>query len=430
LRTILGDLDYNRPMTDAGSERGVLIGFESTVALVGGTDKGSAATVVAPAPAESSTTAVCKRERYEERGLLGEGGMGRVQCVWDGDLLREVAVKELRAELRAQARTLELFLWEARITAHLDHPNIVPVHDLGVTPDGHLFFTMKRVRGRSLEELIEALRAGDAETTARFPLPRRLRAFLQLCQAMCFAHERGVLHRDLKPANVMLADHGELLVMDWGLALPLPGAAGDGLRAHLPTVAQRGVSGTPIYMSPEQVAEEELDVRSDVYALGAVLYELVELEHAIQGKTLPAILLNVSNGETREMQHASVSLAAVIRRAMAKDKNERYANVDELADDIETILDGRTPKAENANVLTQATRFYVSRDPAMSKLRVIDVDFLAWASVVIGLAFGARFARFVSPYWGLLLLLGLVGVAIPTWRYFKLRRVVSREHRH
>jgi serine/threonine protein kinase len=409
----------------SGAEReGVLVGIESTVLLVGA--DGNAPTIAAnagPAPPPASDA---KRERYEMRGLLGEGGMGRVDCVWDNDLLREVAVKQLRQELRTNARTLEQFLWEARITAHLDHPNIVPVHDLGVAPDGQLYFSMKRVRGTSLEDVIEKLAEGEVGALERFPLARRLRAFHQLCHAIGFAHARGVLHRDIKPANVMLGDHGEVLVMDWGLASPLPGEAGEALRARVPSLPPKGVSGTPAYMSPEQVTEGELDARSDVYALGAVLYELVELRRAIEAPSVPAILVKVSQGEVRATERANASLAAVIQRAMAKERDARYASVAELALDIETVLDGRTPRAESANVLKQASRWYLSRDPAFSRFRVIDIDFLVGGASFMSAAAGVYFAHALRPYVWLLVVAGvLVGIG-PTVRFFRARRAAAQ----
>ena len=153
-------------------------------------------------------------DRYQTRGVLGEGGMGLVERVWDVDLMRELAVKRIRPALDTDARVVAQFLWEARVTAHLDHPNIVPLHDLGLTDEHHLYFTMRNVIGVPLDRALDALRSGDPAMVDRLTMPRRLRIFLGVCHAVAFAHARGVVHRDLKPANVMLGDHGEVLVMD------------------------------------------------------------------------------------------------------------------------------------------------------------------------------------------------------------------------
>ncbi|MCA9598509.1 MAG: serine/threonine protein kinase [Myxococcales bacterium] len=387
---------------------------------------GIASTVVALEPqAAAAERPVASRDRYQRRGVLGEGGMGRVERVLDSDLLREVAAKQLRPELRNDGRLLRQFLWEARVTAYLDHPNIVPVHDLGVSPTGHLYFTMKLVRGESLEAALEGLPSDEG---ALATVPRRLRVFLQLCHAVAYAHAAGVLHRDLKPANVMLGAHGEVLVTDWGLAVPLPTPAGDELRHHLPETSERSGSGTPVYMSPEQAREEPLDERSDVYALGAILYELCELRRAVDGKTLAEILVKVSTGERRPTERASAPLAAVIDKAMASDRDRRYASVSALAADVEVALDGRTPDAEAASMLTQAKRYYFSHDPAISRLRVIDVDFWVGSTFFLGMGAAIALGRFLSIHWWWPVLVGVVVAVMPTLRWLRFRRSMPRRN--
>lgn len=364
--------------------------------------------------------------RYERLALLGEGGMGRVERVRDCDLLREVAVKHLHPELLQKSGSLEQFLWEARVTAHLDHPNIVPVHDLGVTPDAELFFTMKLVRGATLESLISEARSSDVE---RFGLTRRLRLFLQLCNAVSFAHSRGVLHRDLKPSNLMVGEYGEALVTDWGLALALAGTASDGLRGAMPGGLERQSAGTPLYMSPEQAAGQTLDTRSDIYSLGVILYELVALRSPYRAANLQQLLQELKSGKveplTRVAPLTTTSLAAVVAKAMALQPEQRYATVTALADDVERVLEGRTPSAESASLVRRAARYYVARDPGMSKLRVVDIDQWAFSAALLGAGCAVLLARWFTPRprIGWLLLLGALLISLPpTVRWLRLRR--------
>jgi len=325
--------------------------------------------------------------RYDAREHLGSGGMGVVDAIWDADLMREVAVKRLRPELRDDAQMLTEFLWEARVMAHLDHPNILPIHDLAIGERGTLFFTMKRVRGRSLEAALADARRPDDAT--EFSLARRLRTFVQICHAVAFAHGRGVLHRDLKPANVMLGDHGEVVVMDWGLARPL-GKERAGALHSLREGTSAGPSGTPLYMSPEQVKGAALDERSDIYALGVMLFELASLESPYRASTLATLLAQIVDGEVRPfedvMREPSPSLAAVVRRAMALEPSDRYATVIALRDDVERVLDGLTPSAEHASFVRRAARAYMTRDRGLARLRVFDFEQLLAASALTGAA--------------------------------------------
>src|SRR5690349_6408813 len=165
--------------------------------------------------------------RIEVRGEVGRGAMGQVLLGFDTKLRREMALKVThlpRGEIARQL--LARFVEEAQVNAQLEHPNIVPVHDLGLDPSGRAYFSMKLVRGRSLEDILLARLDGDAETLAEFGLRRLLDIFMQVCLAMEYAHARGVIHRDLKPANVMVGDFGEVLVMDWGVAKLRDMAAG------------------------------------------------------------------------------------------------------------------------------------------------------------------------------------------------------------
>ena len=222
--------------------------------------------------------------RFHVRRELGHGGMGRVLEARDPELRRDVAIKLLINPSKVSTMDLARFVSEAQITAQLEHPNIVPVHDMGVTGDGEIFFVMKKIEGRSLRQVLRALARKHPDTVAEWTPHKLLSAFVQVCNAVAYAHDRGVLHRDLKPANIMLGAFGEVLVLDWGLAQLV------GESRHFVTCAPRKIFdargmqsmqvtmtldgellGTPGYMSPEYVRGNlhDLDGRADLWSSGA-----------------------------------------------------------------------------------------------------------------------------------------------------------------
>jgi serine/threonine-protein kinase len=301
-------------------------------------------------------------ERYEAADLLGRGGMGEVRLYLDRRIGRDVAQKTLRQDVRRSPVSLERFVREARVQGQLEHPAVVPVYDLGVDPRGQVFFTMKRVRGTPLDGILDELAAGDAETRERYSRRKLLTAFVQVCLAIDFAHARGVLHRDLKPGNVMLGDYGEVHVLDWGLAKILgkrerrdgevtgaaaPDERGSQDSGQTPTLAG-SVLGTPGYMSPEQASGEVdgLDARTDVYALGAILFEIVYREELHPGPGVPARMASTIGGGELRASHrkhgAEVppELEAICKKACALDPDFRYPSARALADAVERFLDG------------------------------------------------------------------------------------------
>ncbi len=272
-----------------------------------------------------------------------------------------------------------------QVVAQLEHPNIVPLHALGLDEQGRPFYTMKLVRGVTLREVLEALLISQPETVRQYPLASLLTVFQKVCDAVAFAHSRRVIHRDLKPANIMLGEYGEVLVMDWGLAKVLANdrdpvkvgrpVDGDGTAAGSdPAQTLEGhVLGTPNYMSPEQASgqNEHLDERSDIFALGAVLYHLLVLRPPFMGKTAGEVLARILEGEvtppdqvrTGEPRASDRSaagwphcpgglvppaLSAVVMKALATRPEDRYPTVRALQQDISAYQHGFATTAERA----------------------------------------------------------------------------------
>lgn len=291
-------------------------------------------------------------ERLEDQGLVASGGMGSVHLVVDRAIGRRMAMKTMHTMLREDDRMLRLFLREARTTGLLDHPNIVPVYDVGER-DGALYFTMKLVSGRTLREVLRAHPGGIDNMNALFNL---LDVVVKMCDALAFAHSRGVVHCDIKPANVMMGDFGEVYLMDWGIAR-VRGTQPD--RASYippknddadPPSGNTGdaVLGTASYMSPEQAEGNRvlLDARSDVFSVGAVLYDILCGRPPYRGGSYDETLLKARVadyvppssivGEGR----VPPELERIVMKAMARHRSDRYADTDTLKSDILRFMRG------------------------------------------------------------------------------------------
>jgi serine/threonine protein kinase len=293
--------------------------------------------------------------RYRLLGQVARGGMGVVYAAEDETLRRRVALKVLEVP-GDEGELAGRLMREARVLALLEHPGIVPVHDVGSLADGRVFYTMKFVEGQRLDQYIATVAS----------VPDRLRVFLRICDAVAFAHARDVLHRDLKPANVMVGLFGEVLVMDWGLAKILaPGdksvaeaadpeatilqdkstSAANEPSTEISAVTGHGtIMGTPGYMSPEQARGDvqSLDARSDIFSLGALLRFLLKKD------------ASASASEAR----LDRSLEAICAKATAVDPAGRYPSVQELALDISRYLDGLAVGAHRESLLDKSLRFY------------------------------------------------------------------------
>ena len=313
----------------------------------GGEDLPAGAAAGRGAPARPAEAA-----RYERAGLLGAGGMGRVYLAHDQRLDRMVALKEAGAAGELAARLAR----EARVTARLDHPGIIPVYDQGQTPDGRPYYTMRLLRGRPLSlAFAERPRVGH-----RLQL---LRGVLGAIEAVAYAHAQGVIHRDLKPANIMIGPYGETLVVDWGLARALdeaePRPDAEGVAEGGAAAAAAGphetrvgaVIGTPRYMSPEQARGEPADRRSDVWGLGAVLFELMTgAPPAGRAGAAAALPARPPDPELPP------ELWAIAARALAPRPDDRYPDAAALAADVEAFVDGRRVEAHRYSPLELAVR--------------------------------------------------------------------------
>jgi len=303
------------------------------------TDEGSAPTVPdthRPTPLPGASPSTTPEERYALRTLLGRGGMGEVWLAHDARVGRDIAVKMMRGGT-GDADAVARFLREARVQGRLEHPCVVPVHDLGGDTSAP-YFAMKRLSGTTLADVLAA------KDPVKWPRRTLLARFVDICLAVEFAHQRGVVHRDLKPANIMLGDFGEAYVLDWGLAR----MHGDSDTASAPpTVAEPGQTqagtmlGTPGYMSPEQMRGDAIDQRTDIYALGCILFELLAGQPAIARNSAIEGTLSASHPRpSTKTVDVPPELDEACALATASGLGDRLASARDLADRVQKYLDG------------------------------------------------------------------------------------------
>lgn len=310
--------------------------------------------------------AVHDHPRFETIKQLGEGGMGQVELALDQDIDRKVAVKKLRADQRSAAALLR-FAEEVRVVGALEHPGIVPVHDVGIDEHGQHYAVLKFLDGETMETVIEKLKEGVPEYVRRFSYDYRAQVFLKVLEAVRFAHSRGYIHRDIKPANIMIGPYGEVTVVDWGIAKRIgarekpTNSSGDSQEESKVSDDQRLVRtragaliGTPLYMSPEQASgkNDELDERSDIFSLCMVFYEFLALEHPLADKrTVEQLILTLIN---QEWDHLKLRLPAlskgvpcellrVVQKGIVRDPAQRYPNIAAMERALQDTLDGNVP---------------------------------------------------------------------------------------
>jgi serine/threonine-protein kinase len=290
--------------------------------------------------------------------------MGEVVLAQDHDIQRTVAVKRLPAG--SQLDMVVRFVEEIRTVGQLDHPNIVPVHDVGIDEAGRYYFVMKHLRGQTLEAVIEKLKQGDPVAHAAYPFEVRLQIFVGVLHAIDCAHREGFVHRDLKPANIMVGPFGEVTVMDWGLARRVKAseAASTDVSNANPAVISGprdgtalqtmlgSIIGTPLYMSPEQArgANDTIDARSDVYALTVLFHEFLYLTHYLDGRsTMPDIIEGVktvipeTQGLARKpgQTYVPAELGWFVLKGFQKDPAKRWQSVKDMIDELQRIVTGK-----------------------------------------------------------------------------------------
>jgi serine/threonine-protein kinase len=334
--------------------------------------------------------------RYTLTRVHGEGALGKVWLARDSDLNREVALKEIRSDHAANPHTIRRFVREAQVTGQLQHPNIVPVYELARRrQDDQPFYTMKLVQGRTLLGLIAAYHRPQVQAPPdQLDLQKLLSAFVAVCQAIGYAHSRGVVHRDLKPENIVVGDFEEVIVLDWGIAklVNQPDDAGD-----LPPVkvsgegsatATRGVLGTPAYMAPEQAdaRQDLIDARTDIYGLGAILFDILTGQPPHDGTSLTDLIMRIRMHATPRARRVNPSvppaLDAICAKAMAKERAERYAKATDLAEDVRRWMADEPVSAYRDPFPTRALRWARRHKTGVTAAAVL------LATTLIGLSAG------------------------------------------
>ena len=315
-----------------------------------------------------------KGPRYRIEGPLAEGGMGTVYAARDLHAGRLVAMKVARENVQSSDEFRQRFMREAEVLGQLEHPNIVPLYELGLDAAGRAFYTMRFVNGITLAAVLDELKAGSSEFVARYPLAQLLTVFQKVCDAVAFAHSKRIIHRDLKPENVMIGGFGEVLVMDWGLAKVLPrpaapneltsplGPASAFAPAQASLTLQGQVMGTPRFMAPEQAEGrvDEIDPRTDVFALGCMLYNILTLRPPLGELPVAEVFTRLQKGEIPPPTHFNKvsapdataagpaplslvhcpggrvpeSLSALTMKAMAVERERRHQSVEDLQQEL------------------------------------------------------------------------------------------------
>jgi len=331
--------------------------------------------------------------KYTDFRPLTEGGTATIQTCFDINLNRTVVYKALHPHLANDETEVARFLREARVTANIPHPGTAPVYEIGRDKAGNVYFTMKNLEGRDLRSILGALSAHDRPTQGAYPLARRVEILISAAKTLKYAHHAGVVHRDLKPANLLVGAFSEVTVLDWGLAKvrgePAPPGAEKvtgqaGLALELTQPGRR--FGTPLYMSPEQARGDATDQRTDVYGLGAILFEMLSGRALVFGQDLSEVLEQILErpvprpsevaGDAAPPVGVPEDLEAVCLRCLERDPNDRYPDMDTLIEGLNAGHQALMALRRTASVARNATRA---------------LAFASVAGLVVGLVLGAVF---------------------------------------
>lgn len=316
-----------------------------------------------------------KSDRYMEKEKISEGGVKKIIRVIDHKADRSVAKAVLLKESGKEG--IEEFLREARLTSSLQHPNIIPIYDMGLEEDGSPYFTMEHLTGYTLGDIIKKLATGDEGFKRQYSRSALLDIFSRICDAIAYAHSRNIIHLDLKPENIHINSFGQVHVCDWGLGKILksdeePERGMDEDLSQLDpniinTMTLNGeIKGTPGFMAPEQTVSGQVkDQRTDVYSLGALLYNMLSYKVPIQGKSIEEIIKKTTAGDILPLNIDSESLKAITLKALQKDPENRYTSVTEFTADLDKYRHGFATSAENAGFFTQL-RLLINRNKATS----------------------------------------------------------------
>ncbi len=373
---------------------------------------GSRRTVVPRVVEEAGQTKLVQgeEERYRRESVIGQGGMGEVAKAFDRDIGRTVAVKRMLTEVTSPTLVAR-FVDEVRTLGRLHHPNIVPIHDVDLDPDGNLFFTMPIVDGVPLDALMERLEKRDPETLAAFPLSRRMDVFAGIVDALGHAHERNVVHRDVKPANVIVGPFGEVVLLDWGIAR-LDGEERPGSESEDPLVARTSektrhghVVGTPHYMAPEQARGDvsAIGPATDLYAAFVVLYEMLTLTTFVKAETATLALAEVASKVAPAPESAAyvpegspivpAELRHFLRHGLDATPARRYPSAAAVLAELARIRSGdfkiECPVTFSKRASTVYFRF-VERSPMLGLALLGSVLALALSSIVLAVILAIR----------------------------------------
>ncbi|HYE33869.1 serine/threonine protein kinase [Methylocaldum sp.] len=349
-------------------------------------------------------------DHYSLCGTVGSGGVGRVLLGFDERIGRQVAIKEMLAPNEAIDSTIKRrFLREAQITGRLEHPGIVPVYDMGTTSRGSPYYVMRLVRGQTMAEALSACNSEQPEQALakRLQLLDRL---IDVCEAMAYAHSKGVVHRDLKPSNIVLGQFGETIILDWGIAKI--GTEADVFRKAVPETSTEADSegltqvgeilGTPAYMAPEQVDHRygEVDAKTDVFALGCILYHILVGRAPLKG-SLSSIVERLKSRAPMPSSRegpvpAPAELTAICDKALAKDKLRRFRDATELTDELRAFRDGRLVHTYAYSRGELMRRFVARNKTALAAGLAVMVAIVIGAGLAVDFAMDARKAREIA----------------------------------